>query len=84
MLLYFAFSCAIFAFPLGAIRGNAKLNADARVGHVTSSLCHLGNIARWTGRKLKWDPIKWEFPGDKEANTWLDYERRPLWKLPKA
>src|SRR5436190_1068588 len=28
-----------------AIRGGAKLNADALTGHLTSSLCHLGNIA---------------------------------------
>ena len=42
----------------------------------------LGNLAYWNRRPLKWDPVKWEFVGDKEANTWLDRERRDPWALP--
>ncbi len=51
-------------------------------GHSVAVLCHLGNIARRLGRKLKWDPEKEEFPGDAEANTYLDFERRKPYELP--
>lgn len=41
-------------------------------GHRVATFCHLGNIARWLGRKLQWDPEKEIFPGDDEANQYLD------------
>ena len=47
-----------------------------------ATLCHLGNIARRLGRRLKWDPEKEIFPGDEEANTYLDFERRKGYELP--
>ena len=51
-------------------------------GHAVATLCHLGNIARRLGRRLKWDPEKETFPGDEEANTHLDFERRKGYELP--
>jgi len=51
-------------------------------GHSVAALCHLGNIARRLGRKLKWDPEKEVFPGDEEANSYLDFERRKKYELP--
>jgi hypothetical protein len=51
-------------------------------GHRVATLCHLGNIARRLGRRLKWDPEKEFFPGDNEANTYLDFERRKGYELP--
>ena len=50
--------------------------------HRVATLCHLGNIARWVGRPLKWDPDKEIFPGDEEANTYLDIPRRKGYELP--
>ncbi|MEO2048057.1 MAG: hypothetical protein ABGX16_15985 [Pirellulales bacterium] len=50
--------------------------------HSVATLCHLGNIARRLGRRLKWDPEKEIFPGDEEANTYLDFERRKGYELP--
>jgi hypothetical protein len=44
-------------------------------------MCHLGNIARWTERKLTWDPETERFENDDEANAMLDRERRGPWKL---
>ena len=32
-------------------------------------------------RSLKWDPVKEEFPGDEEANRFLDRARREPWQL---
>lgn len=57
--------------------------ADVEVGHRSSTVCHLGNIARWLGRRLKWDPKRETFVGDDEANTYLDRPRRKGFELPE-
>lgn len=64
---------------LDCIKTRAKPVADVEIGHRSATVCHLGNIARWTGRKLHWNPIKEEFVGDKDANQYLDRERRKPW-----
>ena len=69
---------------LAAMKSRAKPSADVEIGHRSGSVCHLGNIARWTGRKLTWDPVKEVFPNDPEANTHLDRPRRKQWELPKT
>ena len=51
-------------------------------GHRVATLCHLGNIARWLGRPLKWDPEKEMFPGDDEANQFIDVPKRQGYELP--
>lgn len=51
-------------------------------GHRVATLCHLGNIARWLGRPLRWDPDKEIFPGDDEANQYLDCPKRPGYEIP--
>ncbi|MGD0900602.1 MAG: Gfo/Idh/MocA family oxidoreductase [Thermoguttaceae bacterium] len=56
--------------------------AHAEAGHRSATVCHLGNIARWLGRRLKWDPVKETFPDDAEANTYLDRPRRKPYELP--
>jgi hypothetical protein len=45
-------------------------------------MCHLGNIARWTGRRLKWDPVAERFD-DADANAYLDRARRKPYELPE-
>ena len=35
-----------------ASRAGKRPNADVEIGHRSATVCHLGNIARWTGRKL--------------------------------
>jgi len=56
--------------------------ADVEIGHRSVTVCHLGNIARWLGRRLKWDPATETFPGDDEANAHLDRPRRKGHELP--
>jgi predicted dehydrogenase len=68
---------------LDCIKTRARPNADVEIGHRSTTVCHLGNIARYTGRKLRWDPVKEEFVGDQEANALLDRERRKPWTLPE-
>jgi predicted dehydrogenase len=69
---------------LDCIRSREKPVADVEAGARTVTVIHLGNLAYWHRRELRWDPKKWEFPGDAEAMTWLDRERREPWKLPEA
>jgi predicted dehydrogenase len=42
--------------------------ANVEIGHRSSTLCHLGNIAQLTGRRLAWDPQKEKFINDPIAN----------------
>ncbi len=68
---------------LDCIKSREKPIADVEIGHRSATVCHLGNIARWTGRRLKWDPVKEIFPDDNDANQYLDRERRKPWTLPE-
>ena len=52
------------------------------IGHRSITVCHLANIARELGRKLRWDPEKELFPDDEEANRKLDRPRRKGYELP--
>ena len=56
--------------------------ADVEIGHRAISVCHLANIVRQVGRKLKWDPLKERFEGDDEANTYLERPKRKGYELP--
>ena len=51
------------------------------VGAGSAAVCHLGNLAYWNERPLRWDPKKWEFLGDEDANSQRDRERHRGWKL---
>jgi predicted dehydrogenase len=66
-----------------AIRGEAELTNDALTGHLTTSLCHLGNIATRLGRTLSFDPGSEQFPADAEANALLRREYRDHWGTPR-
>jgi predicted dehydrogenase len=54
---------------------------DVEIGHRSATVCHLGNIAIRTGRKIAWDP-KWEtILNDREAAAMLTKAYRKPWKL---
>lgn len=67
-----------------AIRDGANLNADALTGHLTSSLCHLGNIATRLGRALVFNPQTEQIVGDNEANALVRREYREHWGRPRG
>jgi len=69
---------------LECIKTRKPCVADVEIGHRSATVCHLGNIARWAGRRLKWDPVEERFPGDAEANTYLDRPRRKPYTLPET
>jgi predicted dehydrogenase len=66
-----------------AIRGRGSLNADALVGHLSASLCHLGNIATRLGRSLDFDPVREQVLNDPEANALVRREYRDHWGSPR-
>jgi len=64
---------------LDCIRSRRRPICDVAIGCRSVTVCHLGNLAYWLKRPLKWDPVKEEFPGDAEANRWLDRAKRSPW-----
>ncbi|MBS0261261.1 MAG: Gfo/Idh/MocA family oxidoreductase [Planctomycetes bacterium] len=67
---------------LAAIRGQEKLTADPLTGHLSTSLCHLGNIATRLGRSLQFDPTTEQIQGDVEAQQLVSREYRDHWGRP--
>jgi predicted dehydrogenase len=67
---------------IDCIRSRKRPVADVEIGARSVAITILGNLAYWNGRHLRWDPAKWEFVDDSEANRWLDRERRDPWQLP--
>lgn len=67
-----------------AIRTGAKLNADISINHLSTALCHLGNIAARTRRALVFDPLKEQFINDADTSKLLRREYREHWSTPMA
>jgi len=68
---------------LDCIKTRQRPNADVQIGHRSISVCHLANIARQLGRKLRWDPQRETFGSDDEANACLDRPKRKGYELPE-
>ena len=66
---------------LHCVRTRERPFRDIEIAHRTVTVCHLGNIALALGRRLRWDPVKEEFPEDAEANRFLDRALREPWQL---
>ncbi len=69
---------------LKAVRAQdpAAVPATPEQGHVAAGLCHLGNIAYRTGRKLRFDPETEQFKDDQEANALLTRAYREGFEVP--
>jgi predicted dehydrogenase len=65
-----------------AVREGAPLNADALTGHLSTSLCHLGNIATRVGRALAFDRAQERIIGDEEAQALVSRQYRDHWGTP--
>ncbi len=68
---------------LDCIRTRKRPNADVEIGHHTTVICHLANICRELGRRLRYDPEREVFLGDEEANGLINRPRRKGYELPK-
>lgn len=69
---------------LDCIETREQPNAPVEVGHLISSVAHLINICRITGRTINWDADNEQIIGDKAANAILTKERRPEFSLPSV
>ncbi|MFB0553702.1 MAG: Gfo/Idh/MocA family protein [Phycisphaerae bacterium] len=66
---------------LDCIKSRKDTICTAEIGHRTTTVCHLGNIAMMLGRKLKWDPKAGRFINDSAANNMLTRAMRAPWRL---
>jgi predicted dehydrogenase len=64
---------------LDCVRTRKPPICEAEIGHRSVSVCHLGVIAIRLGRKLRWDPDREQFVGDKEADGFIAREMRKPW-----
>lgn len=55
---------------------------DVEIGHRSATVCHLGNIALRTGRKIKWDPVQERILNNDAAARMMRYSYRAPWKWP--
>lgn len=67
---------------LAAIRNDRplELNAEIEIGHKSTLLCHLGNIAHRVGRTLNCDPQNGHVLKDEQAMTLWSREYAPGWE----
>lgn len=66
------------------VKNDSHPNCDIAIGHVASSMTHLGNIAWRVGRRLKFDGKTQTFLNDPEADRLLTRTYRRPWVLPKV
>ena len=67
---------------IGSIRGNRRPNADIELGHMTATLCHLGNLATRLQHSLDFDPNTEEITNSDEAAALVTREYRDHWARP--
>ena len=65
------------------VRNRTDPFPNIEVGTRATAIGCMGNVAYWTGRKLKWDEKTWTFVGDAEANKYLFRAYRKPWDLVK-
>jgi predicted dehydrogenase len=69
---------------IDCIKSRSRPAADIETGHVSSALCHLGNIAYRVGREVTFYPEAATFGSDREACLLLSREYRSPWDLPSV
>jgi predicted dehydrogenase len=57
--------------------------AEIRESHLSTALCHLGNISYRLGRELKFDPARGRFEGDSDADKLLTRNYRKPYVVPE-
>jgi predicted dehydrogenase len=64
------------------IRTRQRPNADIEIGHLSTALCQLGNIAWMLNREVTFDSDSKTFGDDAQANQLLTKTYRDPWQLP--
>jgi hypothetical protein len=55
--------------------------ADISIGHRSATVCHLGNIAVRSEKRINWNPKSETIEGDANAAKWLTKEYRRPYRL---
>jgi predicted dehydrogenase len=63
------------------VRTRRRPAADVEIGHRSTLVAHLGNIAFRTGRKIHWDAEREQIVADPKASELLDRPARQPWDL---
>ncbi len=63
-------------------RDRSRLTAEIRETALSTSLCHLGNIAYRMGEQLEFDPVQQRFPNHSRANNLLRRDYREPYVIP--
>ena len=66
---------------IDCIKSRQRPAAPVEIGHRSTTICHLGNIAMKLRRKLHWDPVAERFTDSEEANQMLSKPMRSPWHL---
>ncbi|HET6324216.1 MAG TPA: Gfo/Idh/MocA family oxidoreductase [Planctomycetaceae bacterium] len=67
---------------IDCVKTRSRPAADIEIGHLSSALCHLGNIAYRVGHEVAFDPTSGTFGADHDANGLLSRAPRSPWNLP--
>ena len=67
---------------LACIRNRRQPICPPEIGCRSVTVCHLGNIALWVNRAIRWDPAREQIVGDEYAARWLDRPSRAPYRLP--
>jgi hypothetical protein len=64
---------------LDCMRSRETPMADVESQHISTGICHLGNVVVRTGRNIRFDPETETIPDDAEAASYLGREYRDHW-----
>ena len=67
---------------LDCVRSRNRPNADIETGHLSTRLCHLGNIAHRVGRKLSFDGPREAFKDAPDADKLLSRDYSSRFEMP--
>lgn len=66
---------------LDCVKSRQRPISDIEIGHLSTNVCHLGNIAYRSGHAIAWDSKKEKISDDANASKYLQREYRKPWKL---
>lgn len=66
---------------IDCVKTRKRPAADVEEGHLTATMCHLGNIATRLSTSFKWDAESERILGNPEANKMLSRPKRAPWNI---
>ena len=67
---------------IDCIKSRNTPTSDIEIGHISSTLCHLGNVSYRLGRGIEFDAATLSCGNDSEATSLMGREYRKGWELP--